>query len=411
MSETKKILILGVGEAQLNLINEAKNLEYYIIVCDMRSESLGAKLADKFYCVNYMDKDAVLEVARLEQIDGVISNSEPAMLSVAYVAEMLGLPGNSVKSVEKLLSKTEFREVQKCAGVYAPAHYRVSSERELLEKVQDMQYPIIIKPIESSGTRGTTRVDEYDEKLICEAFQICKEFSRNNLVAVEEYVTMHSLTVNDAEIFVNGAEIFWEGLFWQNRSSAAPMVPMTEIFPIGLEADKVEKIKDTVARILREADIKHGEYNVETYFTEKDEVFVIEINPRQGGNNLPLLVKEHSGIDLTRLLVSTSVGDTRYYNDLKEFKRECNYITQQVVFSRNDGLYKGLYIDERVKPFVKWVKEVREIGELIKNGVNAADAVAFVDFEFPTYELQHLYTDNIEKYVYAIVERQEIQKG
>ena len=156
MCKEKKILILGVGEAQLHLINEARNLGYYIVVCDMRSESEGAKIADKFYCVNYVNREAVLEIASNEQIDGVISNSEPAMLTVAYVAEELGLVGNSVKSVETLLSKTKFRELQKKAGVYAPVHYMVSSEMELLEKVQNMRYPLIIQPIESSGTRGTT---------------------------------------------------------------------------------------------------------------------------------------------------------------------------------------------------------------------------------------------------------------
>lgn len=402
--DTKKLLILGVGEAQLNLINEAKKLGYYIVVCDMRSESEGAKLADKFYCVDYMKREAVLEIARNEKIDGVISNSEPAMLSVAYVAETLGLPGNSVESIETLLSKTRFRELQRKAGVYAPTHYVASAEGELLKKARDMQYPIILKPVESSGTRGTTRLDEYDEQLIVDAFRLCKEFSRNDLVAAEEYVEMKVLTVNGVEIFVNGNEVFWEGFYRQDRSPNAPMVPMNEIFPIGLEKDKVEKIKDTVVCILRKAGIKHGQYNVETYFTEKDEVFVVEINPRQGGNNLPLLVKEHSGVDFTRLLVSTSVGDMSYYNELKELKRECNYITQQVVFSRKDGLYSGLYIDEKVKPHVKWIKEEYKQGDKIVNGINAADAVAFVDLQFDDFETQNLYTNEIEKYIYPIVE-------
>lgn len=399
----KKILILGVGEAQLNLIHEAKSLGYTVVVCDMREESEGARLADVFYCINYMEKDTVLEVAKKENVDGVISNSEPAMTTVAYVAETLGLPGNSVECVEKLLSKTKFRELQKNAGVYAPAHYVVSSEVELFEKIKKLQYPIIIKPIESSGTRGTTRVDEYDETIICEAYNICKEFSRNNLVAVEEYVQMDSLTVNDAEIFVIGSEIFWEGLFWQNRSVVAPMVPMTEIFPIGLEEKAIDKIKCTVEKLLNAADVRLGEYNVETYFTKTGEVFVIEINPRQGGNNLPLLVKEHSGVDLTRLLVSTAVGDMGYYNELKNVIRDNNYITMQVVFSREEGLYQGLYISDDIKPFVKWIKEEYQVGEKIVKGVNAGDVVAYVDFEFENSHMQYLYTNDIEKHVYPIV--------
>lgn len=401
--KNRKILILGVGEAQLNLINEAKKLGYHVIVCDMRAESEGAKLADKFYCINYMDKDAVLEIAREEEIDGVISNSEPAMLTVAYVSEQLGLPGNSVKSIETLLSKTKFREVQKRAGVYSPAHYAVSTEEELFEKIQDIEYPIIIKPIESSGTRGTTKIEGFDESAIQKAFNLCKEFSRNDLVAIEEYVSMSSYSVNGAEIFVKDREFFWEGLYLQNRSLQAPMVPMNEIFPVGLSNNEIDKIKNAVEKVLIEAEIKLGEYNVETYFTENGEVFIVEINPRQGGNNLPLLVKEHSGLDLTRLLVSTTVGDMSYYNELKKITREHHFITQQVVFSREDGFYDGLFIAQEIQPFVKWIKEEYQKGEKIVNGINAADVVAFVDLEFKDYETQHYFTDEIEKYVYPLV--------
>lgn len=401
--KNRKILILGVGEAQLNLINEARNLGYYVVVCDMRTESEGAKLADKFYGINYMDRDAVLEIARKEGIDGVISNSEPAMLTVAYVSEQLGLPGNSVKSIETLLSKTKFREVQKQVGVYAPTHYVVLTEEELFEKIQDIQYPIIIKPIESSGTRGTTKIEKFDENAISKAFCLCREFSRNNLVAIEEYVPMSSYSVNGAEIFVSGTDVFWEGLYLQNRSSQAPMVPMNEIFPAGLSDNEKIKIKTTVEKVLKETEVKLGEYNVETYFTKEGEVFIVEINPRQGGNNLPLLVKEHSGLDLTRLLVSTAVGDMSYYEEVKNFTREYHFITQQVVFSHQDGIYDGLFIAKELQPFVKWIKEEYQKGDQIVNGINAGDVVAFVDLEFEDYETQHYFTDEIEKYVYPLV--------
>ena len=90
----KKILILGVGEAQRNLIQASLNQGYYVIVCDLREDREGAKLANKYYKVDYMDRKAVLEIAQRENIDGVISNSEPAMLNVAYIAEQLGLPGD-----------------------------------------------------------------------------------------------------------------------------------------------------------------------------------------------------------------------------------------------------------------------------------------------------------------------------
>ncbi len=402
MSE-KRIMILGVGEAQLNLIQQAKKEGYFIIICDMRSESEGAKLADKYYKVDYMKKEAVLKIAVDEKIDGVISNSEPAMVTVAYVAQKLNLPGNSVESVETLLSKTNFRKLQESCGVFAPKAFNVKSCSKLLEVARNMKFPVIIKPTKSSGTRGTTKIEEHSVALIENAFEICREFSRDGFVTIEEYVEMTSLTINNADIFVLNDEILWDGWYCTKRSEETPMLPMTEFLPVVISDVEKQKIADTVTSVIKSSGIKHGEYNVETYFTKNNDVFVIEINPRQAGNNIPQLIKEHTGVDLTRLLVTTAVNDMSYYEELKTFKRECNYITHQVVFSKKDGVYSELYIDEELKKYIQWCNEVVSIGDFVKKGINAADCVAYVEFKFDDLKTQQYYTENIERYVYPLL--------
>ena len=403
MNESKKILILGAGDAQLNLIKESLNQGYYVVVCDMREEMEGAKIANKFYKINYMDRDAILKVAERENVDGVISNSEPAMLNVAFIAEKLGLPGNSMKSVETLLSKRKFRDLQKEAGVFVPKYYVASSLQELLERAEKMKYPIIIKPTESSGTRGTTKLVSFHESDIRKAYETCKKFSRNDLVTIEEYVEMKSLTVNDADIFVIGDEIIWDGWLWENRSKDTPMLPMTEVFPIALPEENLYDIQKTVNKIVRASGVTFGEYNVETYYTLEDEVFVIEINPRQAGNYIPQLIEEHTGVSLTRLLVSTAVNDMSYYEYLKTFKRDNNYITLQVVFSKSDGIFERLYISPEIEKNVKWCEMIVKEGDRVVRGINAAEAIAYVDLQFESYEIQHHFTENIEEYIYPIL--------
>lgn len=398
----KKLLILGGGSNQVPLIEASKNMGYFTFVCDARDSIEGVLLADEHVSLDYMDRDAVLRVAKEKNIDGIISNSEPAMLNVAYISQELGLPGNSIESIETLLSKEKFRKLQgSIDGIYSPEHFIIASLDELFEKLEVMNYPVIIKPTECSGTRGTTRIDSFDHSLITETYSMCKEFSRNNLVSIEEYVEMRSLRVNDADVFVVDDGILWDGTLWEDRSPDAPMLPMTEIFPMALPDRDFVQIKDAVNKILMEAGVKHGEFNVETYFTTNHEVFVIEINPRQAGNYIPQLIKEHTGVDLTKLLVSTAVGDMTYFDELKSFERENNFITCQVVFAKSDGIYQGLYIDPQVKKYVQWIKEEYAFGDKVEKGVNAANAVAFVDLRFDNYETQHKFTDEIEKYVYA----------
>ena len=168
---SKKILIVGAGEAQLNLLHEAKELGYEIIGCDLRHGTEAERISDKFFHVNYMDKEAVLKIAKDENVDGVISNSEPAMITVNYVATCLGLPGNTVESTEILMSKSKFRDLQKKVGVFFPVHIVVDTEDEAVEKAKALKYPIIIKPVQSSGSRGTTRINEFNEKKFRSAYK------------------------------------------------------------------------------------------------------------------------------------------------------------------------------------------------------------------------------------------------
>lgn len=401
IKEQKKIMILGGGENQEVLIKTAKKLQYYTVVCDKRAQLNGVAMADKHIAVDYMDREKVLMEAEKNCIDGIISNSESAMLNVAYVSQKLGLPGNSVESIENLLSREKFRALQRKVGVYAPIHYVADSLEQLLNVTAEMEYPIIIKPTKSSGTRGTTKVSKYDQDVIQRAYRVCKEFSRDGKVAAEEYVEMNCLRVNDADIFVIGDEILWDGFLWEDRSPDSPMLPMTEIFPLALDERDLCLFKETVSKIVKASGITLGEYNVETYFTPEHETFVIEINPRQAGNFIPLLIKEHTGVDLTKLLVSTAVADMSYYEELKSFERENNFITCQVVFAKRKGIYNGLNIDPEIKKYIQWIREEVSIGEEVVKGENASDALAFVDLKFDTYENQHKYTDQIEKYIYA----------
>lgn len=94
-------------------------------------------------------------------------------------------------------------------------------------------------------------------------------------------------------------------------------------------------------------------------------MFVIEINPRQGGNHIPDLVFEHSGIDFTALLCTTSVGDVKSFINAKEQIRKKSFVTMYVVFSDVEGTFEGVYINDVIRPYVSWIQNVAVVGENI----------------------------------------------
>ena len=404
----KRILVLGANPEQVQLIQAAREEGYYTIVCDYAMDHPGVSLADKHYAVSYLDPEAVLTVAKQEKVDGVIGNSDPAMPIVAYVAEQLGLVGNSQESVEIFASKNAFREFQERIGLYCPKHVESADYAEVEKAVCDFEYPIIVKPSLSGGSKGATKIYGNQPERLREAFEICKGLSRDRKVTVEEYVEMPSLDAIEGDLFVLGDEIIWDGLFTNPRSAMAPMLPMSKIFPAMLSPEELSVIKSDVTILFKEAGVRHGEYNIEMYFTTKGELFIIENNPRQGGNRIPQLLKRHTGIDYNRLLVTTAVGDNDYYNTIRNIETKPNYLSQHIVFSNYNGILDKVEFNTEIQQYVTDVEYTKQSGDIVNQRNNSADCIAFVILEFPDRETQLDYMERIEELIHPIVKDQEI---
>ena len=144
----KKILLLGGSAQQVIAIKTAQRLGYYTVLCDFLTDNPGQYEADVFYLVSTTDKDAVLEVAQKEKIDGVLAYaSDPAAPTAAYIAEKLGLPGNPYQSVEILCNKDRFRIFLLENGFSAPKAHGYASAEDALKDKASYEYPIIIKPV------------------------------------------------------------------------------------------------------------------------------------------------------------------------------------------------------------------------------------------------------------------------
>ncbi len=400
----KKILILGANEKQIQLIKAAKEEGYYVIVCDYTSDNPGIPLADKHYQVSYLDQETVLSIAKEEKIDGVIGNNDPAMPMVAYISDRLGLVGNPPDTINRLISKASFRQLQEQVGLYCPKYVETGDFSVVEKSIEHLDYPIIVKPSVCAGSQGTTKIQANQTDKLREVFDICKDFSRNGKVTIEEYVEMPTLEGIEGDIFVFGDIILWNGLFTTRRSMMAPMIPMTYIFPAILSQEKLTVVKKNVAKLFKEAGIRHGEYNIEMYFTKKEELFIIEVNPRQGGHLLPQQIKKHTEIDLTRLLVTTAVGQNEYLDDIVKKEPKNNFLTHHVVFSDISGILQDIEIDPVIRKYVSEIAFHKKRGEKINQRNNATDYIAYVTMQFPDRETQLSYSrERIEQMIRPIV--------
>ena len=406
----KKILILGANQEQLQLILAAKKEGYYVVVCDYVGDHPGVPFADKHYPVNYLDPETVLSVARQEKIDGVIGNSDPAMPIVAYVAEQLGLVGNPPESVDIFTSKNAFRVFQERIGLYCPKHIETDDFSKVESVISGFDYPIIVKPSQSGGSKGATKIYGNQPERFREAFDVCRGLSRDGKVTIEEFVEMPTPVAIEGDLFVMGDEILWDGLFTNPRSVMAPMLPMTKIFPAILSDEERSIIQRDVSKMFKASGVRHGEYNIEMYFTPKGELFIIENNARQGGNRIPQLLKQHTGIDYDKLLITTAVGDNEYYESIRSIHPKPNNLSQHIVFSNYNGVLERVEFKPEIQQYVTEVEYTKKAGDRVHQRNNSADCIAYVTLEFPDRETQLKYMGEgvIEELIYPIIKEKEL---
>lgn len=385
----KTVMIIGAGRAQIPLIEAARKEAYRTLVCDISPSAPGAALADEFLRVSTRDREGLLKAGKAGRIDGVVANSEYAMCDLAYIAAELGLVGNPEDAVATLSSKSAFRLLQKKEGLFAPAFLEDASLERLLSGPGALSYPILIKPDQGSGTRSVAVItDPRDREAVRRAIHAARTVSRNGKAMAEEFVPMTARRVIEGEIFLHHGEILWDGLFHTVRSRTLPMIPMTYVFPLCEEETGNRRLKEALTKAFRAAGIVYGEYNIEMYFTPEGEPFLIELNPRQGGNDLPRYVRESCGIDLTRLLVTTAMGDDAYWNSLRHSPRSQKRLIHHMLYPHTGGILKGLSIDDSIYARVLRIHMNPVVGDPIKKTRDGSYDIGYVDLCFDDAEEQ-----------------------
>lgn len=207
MTVLKKILLLGGSAQQVVAIKTAKRLGYYTVLCDYLPDNPGQYAADKYYNVSTTDVEAVYKVAMDEKVDGILAYaSDPAALPAAIVAERLGLPTNPPESVAVLGVKHNFRKFLGENGFACPRNFTFNVGADIEEvkgKIQELHFPIVVKPTDSSGSKGVTVLKSVEG--LDTAIAWAESYSRNKILIVEEFIESNFPAVIGGDIFV------WDG--------------------------------------------------------------------------------------------------------------------------------------------------------------------------------------------------------
>ncbi len=300
---SKKLLVLAASSQQIETITTARRLGYHVLTLDNRPSNPGHALADCSYNIDTTEREAVLEVALREKIDGIIAAcTDVAVPTAAYVAQKMNLKGTPFRSAQIVCNKVRFRTFLQSHGFPVPLHFPFSAgfnpDSCLFEGER-----WILKPDCSSGSKGTFIVDSKSEFLQRASQTLA--FSPDGRGIMEKYIDGFQGT---CEGFLKGGQLVLACIL--DRQTAEPPYVTTSghTVPTGLPSYIQEMLLSELTRVWNTLEVTDGPFDCD-FVATKDKVYLLEISPRIGGNSISSLLRTASGFDIVECSILYSLQE------------------------------------------------------------------------------------------------------
>ena len=300
----KKLAIIGASYLQEPLIEKAKSMGIETHVFAWKADDIGERTADHFYPISIVEKENILKKCREIGIDGICSiSSDLAVVAVNYVAEQMHLPGNPDDTTLRCTNKHAMRESFEKNGDPSPKSI-------LVEKASDLDgvelgYPVIVKPIDRSGSRGISKLD--NDEHIEEAIKAAREQGFIKKALVEEYATGQEYSIEC--VSYNGQHHFLQ-MTHKYTTGAPKCIETGHLEPAPVSGETRENVRKVVFHALNSLGVRNGASHSELKIAKDGTIKIIEIGARMGGDFIGSdLVHISTGIDFVRAVIQIALGE------------------------------------------------------------------------------------------------------
>lgn len=371
---SKKIMILGASILQLPAIEKAKEMGYEVIAVDMNPKAVGFEVPGVIKeVISTIDILGIVEAAKKHKIDGIMTlATDMPMRSVAAVAKEMNLIGIDEDTALKATNKAEMRVALQNGGVPIPKFFKVSNKEEYMEAVKQFTVPFIVKPADSSGSRGIFEViDLADQDLIKEAYDYCRPFSKVGDVVVEEYMNGPEVSVETLSI---DGECHVIQITDKLTTGAPHYVEMGHSQPTRHSKEIVEKISEVAKAANKAIGIKNGPSHTEIIITPEGPK-IVEIGARLGGDNITThLVPLSTGVNMVECCIKIALGEKPDID-----AKWCKGAAIRY-FEQHAGIVKSISGIEKAKKVagVQQISIVHGVGEEVTEIDSSASRIGFV---------------------------------
>ena len=397
----KKLMILGGSRYALPVIRAAHDMGVYVITADYLPDNIAHKYSDEYCNVSITDQQATLIAAKERRIDGIISFAcDPGVITAAYVAEKMGLPSvGSYEAVSILQNKGRFRAFLEKNGFNVPTAKGYTSVEDAMKDVDIFHWPIIVKPTDSAGSKGVSRVDNPDN--LREAIEHALSFSRGREFIIEDFITQKGYSSDTDSFSVNG-ELKFVSFNSQRFDSKAenPYTPAAYSWPSTMSEEHMKELRDEIQRLIRLLNLGTSIYNIETREGINGKAYIMECSPRGGGNRLAEVLRYATGVDLIKNAVKAALGEPIENVVQKPYN---GYWSEVILHSENAGIFDSLEVSKEIEENVVerdvWIESGTTVG-----GFSAAnEAIGTLVMRFDTQERMNEIMSDLSAYVHVVL--------
>lgn len=380
----KKLLLLGGSRYLLPVIEAAKKLGIYTITCDYLPDNIAHKYSDEYCNVSIIDKEAVLAAAKRLEVDGVMSFAcDPGVVTAAYVAEQLDLPScGPYESVCILQNKGLFRKFLTDNGFTVPVAKGYTSIEQAMRDVGLFNWPVIVKPADSAGSKGVTRVDS--PEALEESIRYALSFSHCSEFIIEDFIEKKGYS-SDTDSFSVDGELRFVSFSSQrfDENAENPYTPSAYSWPASISANHQQELTSEIQRLLKLLNMRTSIYNIEVRESTAGKAYIMELSPRGGGNRLAEMLRYATGVDLITNAVRAAVGLPVQGVEQKPYD---GCWAEVILHSDKAGVFSKLWIADEIRANVVeedlWIQPGDKVG-----GFSAAnEAVGTLVLKFETEE-------------------------
>ena len=390
----KKMLILGAMKMHVPVIKRMKERGIHVITCDYLPENIGHKYADEAYFDSTTDCQAVLKLAERLKVDGIMTFcSDPAAYTVSYVADKLNLPGNPVSAIKILSEKDTFRKFQKEHGFDCPQFICCESINDAMDNVCQLKFPVVIKPVDSSGSKGVYKLNSADE--ISEYWNESIRYSRCKRVILEEFIEKKGYQLQGDAYFADG-----ELKFMCLGDEHADVEPLGTTYPSVLSSDVMDKVAADVERCLKLVGFNRGGLNIEVRIGKDDKIHIVEIGARNGGHYNVEAIRRMTGFDFYDHAIDAALGIP--YKE--EPPMNNGLFANMILYSKKEGVFSGIEYSDELKDCIVDEFFYVDKGDAIEPYHGSNTSIGIVILKFGSVEQMLRLTDDFNDYYKVVFE-------